>query len=637
MTSKERRQYIRLNSVFPVEFSLIFIEGEASSKRYEGFTHDVSKGGLCIKVKGLSTIDEKALLEKRAKLDLNINMLPPLFTRPIYAKACIAWIEKIEGLAQDTLYSIGVSYEDINPRDRDKIINYARRLVWLPRITAVVITVFLSIILALYLSQAKIRQQNQGLIDRLIEISAKRNAYFEKLNNVKQEKILLGMELTAGQSKIKELENQLSLSQEQSKITPLQQELGKLKQENLALKDRLKGIDEGETALKKKLTDISKESNALEVENIAKMKDWICVHRNKKTGLVISYEGDKAYEDWAFTYDQALAAQMFLLFKDIDNAALILDFYKDTAKTQDGLFYNAYDAQTTSPAEYTIHSGPNIWIAIAACRFTKYTNDAKYLKLAQKIADIMISMQAQSEDKGLAGGPSASWVSTEHNMDAYALYDMLYELTQNKKYIDAKNMTLSWLKNSAYNKAESRFNRGRGDSTIATDTFSWAIGALGPAILKENDMNPEAILEFAEDACRVKAVFYRPDNSSIEVTGFDFAKAANIGRGGIISCEWTAQMIVAFKIMAGYYDKLGDIEKSNAYYQKADYYLSQLSNMIIASPSPSGQGEGCLPYASIDNVDTGHGWRVAKGRRTGSVSATIYYIFAQSGYNPLKL
>ena len=246
-------------------------------------------------------------------------------------------------------------------------------------------------------------------------------------------------------------------------------------------------------------------------------------------------------------------------------------------------------------------------------------------------------MQSQSEDGGIKGGPKVSWVSTEHNMDAYALFNMLYELTKKKKYKQAEETAFSWLKMSAYNKPQGRFNRGKGDATIATDTFSWAIASTGPQMLKENGMDPDRIMEFAEKECRVNVQFYRPDDISTEVIGFDFAKAAHLGRGGVVSCEWTAQMVVAFRIMADYHQARGDIEKSSVYSKKAEYYLTQLSKMVISSPSPSGQGEGCLPYASIDNVDTGHGWRVAKGKRTGSVAATIYYIFAQRGYNPLKL
>ena len=178
--------------------------------------------------------------------------------------------------------------------------------------------------------------------------------------------------------------------------------------------------------------------------------------------------------------------------------------------------------------------------------------------------------------------------------------------------------------------------RGKGDSTIATDTFSWGIAAIGPATLKANGMDPDGIMEFAEKECRVSVKFVRPDNRSVDVNGFDFAKAQNIGRGGIISTEWTAQMVEAFKIMADYHSRQNDREKYEIYTQKAGYYLSQLGKMVISSPSPTGQGAGCLPYASIDNVDTGHGWRVAKGRRTGSVAATVYYIFAYKGYNPLS-
>jgi len=68
-----------------------------------------------------------------------------------------------------------------------------------------------------------------------------------------------------------------------------------------------------------------------------------------------------------------------------------------------------------------------------------------------------------------------------------------------------------------------------------------------------------------------------------------------------------------------------------------DEYLVQLGNMIISSPSPSGQGEGCLPYATQDVVDTGHGWITPKGKSTGSVAGTTWTLFAYYNYNPLEL
>ncbi len=649
---KEKRRYIRLNSVFPVEFSLIFIDGRAPSKKYQAFTHDISRGGLCIRVRDLEPADAEALLQKEAKLRLSINTSTPLFAKPIYATCNIAWVEQAKKDASGTLcppgtsYNIGVAYEQILPKHRNQIINYARRLKWEPRITAAVVILLILGLFGAYIYQDRIKKQNIALVSRLVEISERRNDIFQKLNNLKQTKIFLEKKLFLSTEKIEKLASSLRKSETSPRKTGeaisaeeiilLKKKLEELHSQNANLKKRIATITEGEVLLEKQLADITTESNTVEQANIQKMRDWISVHRNRRTGLVLSYEGDKTYEDWSFTYDQALAVHAFLLFNDIEKASGILDFYKDRAKRQNGLFYNAYDSQTGKPIEYTVHSGPNLWIAMAVSKYTKYTNNNKYLKLAENIADIMISMQNESEDGGIKGGPKVTWVSTEHNMDAYALFNMLYELTKDEKYRRAKETAFSWLKLSAYNKPQGRFNRGRGDATIATDTFSWAIASAGPQLLKENGMDPDGIMEFAEKECRVKAQFYRPDGTSTEVIGFDFAKAAHLGRGGIVSCEWTAQMVVAFKIMANYHRARGDIEKSSIYSEKAKYYLNQLSKMVVSSPSPSGQGEGCLPYASIDNVDTGHGWRVAKGRRTGSVAATIYYIFAQRGYNPLK-
>jgi len=105
----------------------------------------------------------------------------------------------------------------------------------------------------------------------------------------------------------------------------------------------------------------------------------------------------------------------------------------------------------------------------------------------------------------------------------------------------------------------------------------------------------------------------------------------------VISTEWTAQGIVTYRILSNYFNGLGKQAKALDYREKANFYLNELQKLIITSPSRTGQGRGCLPYASMDNVDTGHGWRTPKGSRTGSVSGTAYGIFAWVGYNPFSL
>ena len=150
-------------------------------------------------------------------------------------------------------------------------------------------------------------------------------------------------------------------------------------------------------------------------------------------------------------------------------------------------------------------------------------------------------------------------------------------------------------------------------------------------------MNPYRIMEFAEQSCAVEVSYTRPEGQTIKVKGFDFASQRNLARGGVVSCEWTAQMVLSFKIMADFYYKKDMAAKSRFYETKAEEYLGNLGQMIISSPSPSGQGESCLPYATQDFVDTGHVWITPKGNCTGSVASTAYTLFAYYNYNPLEL
>jgi len=700
----ERRKYIRLNSCFPVEFSFFFPAGTILTKEYQGFTRDISEGGMCLDAKNLSDEDSELVSRKWPRLSLTIDI--PVLGHLVKTRVKVMWVKKDESDQGKHNYFIGVSYLDINSRDKRKIINYARRLKYLPRLAvALLLLMFLGIaVLSFYHIQA--RKDNKVLVDQLVSVSEVKSDLEKRLNELKtrkemlesklvksaenaiglkqgitdiekrltDEKKRLEQKLASARDQQRDLENKMSdLSADEitsgemaykvteSRLTGLNatiellkielsevakkadlekqvlnDNLDSLRQDNVTLQGEIELTQKGEILLEEQLAQVRLKSGEIAQASIDKMLKWLMVHQTKKTGLVLSYEGDKALKDWGFTYDQALVCQAFLILGERERAEDILEFFLNRAQRLSGLFYNAYDVKIGTPCESIVHSGPNMWIAIAACQYTHRIGDDKFLSIAKEIAQDMMVMQRSSLDGSIKGGPDTDWVSTEHNLDAYALFNMLYDLTVEDEYKQAASAALAWLESAGYNKQEGRFLRGKGDATIATDTFSWAIAAIGPATLSENNMDPDGIMEFAEKECRVEAKFYRPEGRTIDVTGFDFAKAQNIGRGGIVSTEWTAQMIVAFKIMADYYRDKGDIEKESIYKLKAEYYLSQLGKMVVSSPSPTGQGEGCLPYASMDNVKTGHGWRVANGRRTGSVSGTAYYIFAYEDYNPLK-
>ncbi|MCX5712045.1 MAG: hypothetical protein NTY47_03105, partial [Candidatus Omnitrophica bacterium] len=375
----------------------------------------------------------------------------------------------------------------------------------------------------------------------------------------------------------------------------------------------------------------------LEKANLDKMYEWIKVHQSHGTGLVMSFEGDIDIADWAFIYDQSLASQVFMMFSDFGRAKDNLDFFARDAKTSQGLYYNAYYVNDGTPAEYTIHCGPNIWLGMAALQYCAKTKDRQFLGMAEHIANAIINIQNEDKDGGIRGGPTIAWFSTEHNLDAYAFFNMLHQMTGNSKYEQAAQKAFNWLIQHTYDRNDLPVKRGKGDSTIATDTYAWSIAAVGPAKLSSVGMNPDRIMEFAENNCSVEVDFVRPEGKVIKVKGFDFAAQHHAARGGVCSPEWTAQMITAFKLMSEYYYKQGLTAKARAYEHKADDSLAELASMVISSPSPSGQGESCLPYATQDSADTGHGWFTPKGKSTCSVAGTAYTIFAYYGYNPLQL
>jgi hypothetical protein len=630
----ERRAYIRLNSVFPVEFKFVGLSGEEIAPGWhQGFTRDISTGGLCLTVNNLDESVAGLLEEKKAKLFLQIHV--PLAEQASGALAQVAWIRCIKKEPPNQ-YVLGLAYEEISPAASEKIFRHA---LWVRNQTRFVFALAGAVILGIVFISGynlRLRIENKTLVENLVETLKKAEGLTQQLLEVRKETGDLKALLAQRDEEISRLETKLSQSVSAEEAARLKSAIGTLSRERGALEARLQQLKEEEVTITTDLASASQTREVLEEANIQKMYQWLTLHQNPRTGLVISHEGDSALKDWAFTYDQSLAAQVYILFGDYDRAKKIFDFYRRGAERVNGGFVNCYYTLTGDVAEYIVHSGPNIWLGIALVQYYFKTGDPQYLPLAEEIAAWVISLQSQDPEAGIKGGPAVEWFSTEHNLDAYAFFGMLYKSTTREKYRLAQEGVFQWLKKRAYDRTEVPIRRGKGDSTIATDTYAWSIAAIGPQRLSEIGMDPDEIIRFAEENCAVSVTFDRPDGKTVRVEGFDFAKARHIPRGGIISPEWTAQMIVAYKIMAEFHHKRGNQAKSAAYLKKAQTYLGELGKLIISSPSRTGQGQGCLPYATQPYADTGHGWMTPKGNRTGSVAAVAYVIFAKRGYNPLE-
>ncbi|MEK6727423.1 MAG: PilZ domain-containing protein [Candidatus Omnitrophota bacterium] len=639
--SPEYRQYTRLDSVFPVQFRLAALDGRSFlSDWLQGFTNNISNGGICLSVNKLSSGLAQILDNRQAKLSLEITI--PIGGRPVDALARIAWVKET-GPAQ---YLIGLAYENINAQDNARIMRYSlTKKLFAPVALSIIILLAAGVGLNAFINM-RLTQDNKALVNKLALVIreysiAKQKA--QELANGSQDLQKNIQELQLGIRQIEEQklkaqnEARQGASLESRRVEELNKLVVRLGQEKTSLEERLGALKKKESAVREEIQSMDFKRAGLEKANFDKMYQWIKIHQNPRTGLVMSFEGDGDIADWAFIYDQSLVALAYTYFGDLERAKKILDFFFARAKKQGGLFFNAYYANDGSPAEYTVHSGPNIWLGIAAMQYTKKSKENTYMQLAENIGQAIMDLQALDSESGIRGGPGLPWYSTEHNLDAFAFLNMLYRVTGKPQYIRAANNVLSWLARHTYDKSDIPISRGKGDSTIATDTYAWSIAAIGPERLLEIGMNPDMIMEFAEKNCSIITSYLRPEGNTIKVKGCDFASQKHLARGGVVSSEWTAQMIVSYKILSQFYEKKGKADMSRVYAAKADEYLSELLKMIISSPSPSGQGESCLPYATQDFVDTGHGWFTPKGKSTGSVAGTAYTIFAYYGYNPLEL
>jgi len=639
---QNRRRYTRLDSVFPVRFKITGPEGEPRSGWIQGFTHNVSRGGILLDLHTLDAAAWQLLQGSEVRLTLQIRM--PLYRPPVNATARIAWSK--ENADDAERYAVGLTYEMIEPAGLKRIMGYVGFKKTAP---VVICAAFLLLggVLAYnsYLNYILIKS-NKALVQQFIDILQESGVAKDKIKQISHEKGDLQLKIGALEARIASLDDEKTklgekFKQEELKsnerIKELNAALGKLGQEKAGFQEQLLALQHKETTVTEELLRLAPQKSVLEKANIDKMYRWLAVHQNARNGLVGSFEGDNDLTNWAFSYDQSLALMVYLNFSDFERARKVLDFYAKKAKRRDDLFFNAYYTTDSQPAEYVVHAGPNIWIGLGICQYTFRTKDNRYMRVAEEIAAGIIALQKQDKDGGIRGGPDVEWYATEHNLDAYAFFDMLSTLTGKAEYASARDTSLTWLLNHTYDKMDIPIARGKGDSTIATDTYAWSIAAVGPRKLAEVGMNPEKIVEFAEQNCVVEVPYTRLDGQVVRIKGFDFAPQRHVARGGVVSSEWTAQMIVSLTMMAEYYHAQSMAAKAVSYEERADEYLNQLCNMIISSPSPSGQGEGCLPYASLDSVDTGHGWTTPKGKLTGSVSGTAYTIFAYYHFNPLQL
>ncbi|MFT5207903.1 MAG: hypothetical protein ACI9CF_001664 [Candidatus Omnitrophota bacterium] len=632
---RNRRKYVRMDSMFPVEMVMHDEDGKRLLPILQGFTQDICEGGLCVRYYKLNANTVDFLDRKFIRVEVQITI--PFKPYVISAIGRVSWLS-VDMKSEFPQAQFGVDYEEIEDDHRKILLGHAKTRKRRPMLIGVLIAVLVATIGCMLFYQHTLLVKQKQLIGSIVNEAEMRQGGMIALDGVSEQEKELTKELKRIQSNLKKTSDQMSMSDlDANKKIALEKEFQSFIMQESEIKTAIRVLKEKQVSIQAKVFLAPEKIDEGHKLIAAELHSWLLNHTNRITGLVPSYEGDQAFVNVGFTYDQALVAIVHSLLGQPEAAQKILTFFATKAKKASGGFVNAYEVVSGNPTEWTVHVGPNVWVGIAAMQYQELVGGQEFLRLAENVGDWLIQLQGRDADRGLVGGPDVDWYSTEHHLDAYAFFGMLYDKTDKPKYKKARNEMLQWIMRHAADRKGNTFKRGKGDATIATDTFSWALATIGPKELAKQELDPEGIMEFAESHCRVTASFKRPDDHTVNITGFDFAKPQHVARGGIVSSEWTAQAVVTYRILANYFGEQG-LEQKQAYYrQKVRFYLNEMQKMIISSLSKTGQGKGCLPYATQANTPTGHGWRTPQGHRTGSVAGTAYGIFAWYGYNPFEL
>ena len=384
----DKRKYIRLKSILPVEFR---ITGAAGSAWQQGYACNVSEGGICFETVHL---DEAVIRQvDKEHVDVELSMRIPLHRPPVRAKARISWFRHLDR-KNAPHYMLGLQFTEIAYADCDRLLSQARALSLATHLLALTgVVLFLGFVIVGFYNY-RLRMDNEKLVDYLARAQQEEVQIRETIGEISREKEMLSKQMKRyvdGASGRQQLSN----------------EYGQLVARETRIADRLRLLE--------------RQKSDMQQTVVARMHQWLKNRQNPLTGLIPGFEGDAGIiRDWAFIYDQALAVNTFLLFDDERDARRILNFFKEKLPPADNFkgFSNAYYYDSGDIAEYTVHCGPNIWAGIGILQYTHKTKDDYYLPVARAIADWLITVQDKDPGGGLKGGPEFSWFSTEHNLDA---------------------------------------------------------------------------------------------------------------------------------------------------------------------------------------------------------------------------
>jgi hypothetical protein len=396
--------------------------------------------------------------------------------------------------------------------------------------------------------------------------------------------------------------------------------------------------------------------------------------------LIQSYSDQSGLLSTAMSYDNAVSIHAYLLRGQKDDLARaevlgngLIYAQANNFPIADGRFAQGYFVNTPSsggayitPAAapfffYTSAVGDQAWAGMALSQLYRRTKQSKYLKSALLVANWIVTNTFNTAgfggysfgtiiDQDNQSEPSPNGQSTEHNIDTYAFFTMLDELTNHGKadngssWFNLAQHALSFVL-AMYNSAGGYFYTGTNSTggpitptPIPEDCQTWSYLALLDNRYKQTIDWALANLQNTDTPSSTNSDL----TGSEKITGMVFDTASLTP--SIAGCdphavwlEGTSHTVAALiaRTSAGNENiaaRFHDIQQSLAFLTNCRAAQSELGAGQTVNSTPIPQGDGLLASTSL--MDTGFGFTYGPSLHIG---ATGWYLLAALGGNPFQL
>lgn len=123
LEAADRRQYKRYDSVFPVEYTIVRLQGDLPGLDLQnGSTRDIGKEGVCLETENLTESTLRYLRDNKIYLELRMSVPPS--QPPIKVVAEVAWYHK-ESEGVMPRFSIGLKFRSIADTELQRLFQHA--------------------------------------------------------------------------------------------------------------------------------------------------------------------------------------------------------------------------------------------------------------------------------------------------------------------------------------------------------------------------------------------------------------------------------------------------------------------------------------------------------------------------------